>query len=61
MTGTVTAAILLGLVNLLAGVALGWYLRRANAWCPQCGDRMTCAGCGNQAAWAPAATNEHSS
>ncbi|GAB2581706.1 hypothetical protein Aab01nite_58840 [Paractinoplanes abujensis] len=50
MTGAVTVAAVVGLLSLLAGVALGWYLRRANTWCPDCGDQMACAGCGKEAA-----------
>ena len=26
---------MVGLLALLTGVALGWYLRRINSWCPQ--------------------------
>ena len=51
MTGAVTLAALIGLASLLAGVALGWYLRRTNDWCTNCGDQLTCDGCGAQAAW----------
>jgi hypothetical protein len=51
MTGAVTVAALVGLLSLLSGVALGWYLRRTNDWCPNCGDQLTCEGCGNKAAW----------
>jgi hypothetical protein len=51
MTGAVVVAVLVGLVSLLAGVALGWYLRRRNDWCPDCGDQLTCQGCGRRAAW----------
>jgi hypothetical protein len=51
MTGAVAVAALIGLASLLAGVALGWYLRRANDWCPRCGDQLTCEGCGARAAW----------
>jgi len=36
---------------LLVGVALGWYLRRINAWCPQCGNVLTCPGCGGRPTW----------
>ena len=32
MTGAVALAALVGLASLLAGVALGWYLRRTNDW-----------------------------
>lgn len=60
MTGTIAAGILLGVVNLLFGVGLGWYLRRANSWCPHCGDRLTCSGCGGHTAWPPPRKNEHS-
>ncbi len=51
MTGYVVLASVIGLVSLLAGVALGWYLRRTNDWCAHCGDQMTCTGCGSRAAW----------
>jgi hypothetical protein len=34
VTGAITVAALVGLFSLLAGVALGWYLRRTNDWCP---------------------------
>jgi hypothetical protein len=49
MTGAVTVAALVGLASLLAGVALGWYLRRINDWCPHCGDRLACEACGSHA------------
>ena len=52
MSGTIAVAVLLAVLNLLIGVALGWYLRRANSWCPQCGDRLTCSSCGMDASWA---------
>jgi hypothetical protein len=51
MTGAVALAALVGLASLLAGVALGWYLRRANDWCPHCGGQLSCEGCGTKAAW----------
>ena len=51
MTGAVALAALVGLASLLAGVALGWYLRRRNDWCPHCGDQLMCEGCGRRAAW----------
>jgi hypothetical protein len=51
MTGAVAVAAVVGLISLLAGVALGWYLRRTNDWCPHCGDQLTCEGCGARAAW----------
>ena len=37
---------LLVLTGLIAGLALGWYLRRINTWCPSCGDTLACTGCG---------------
>ena len=49
MTGAVALAALVGLASLLAGVALGWYLRRANNWCPECGDQLICVPCGTRA------------
>jgi len=51
MTGAVAVAALVGLASLLAGVTLGWYLRRTNDWCTHCGDQLTCDGCGGSAAW----------
>ena len=51
MTGAITVAAIVGLLSLLAGVALGWYLRRTNDWCPACGDQLACEGCGAGAAW----------
>jgi hypothetical protein len=51
MTEVVTVAALVGALCLLFGVALGWYLRRSNDWCANCGDQLACEGCGNKAAW----------
>ncbi|HEX5203426.1 hypothetical protein ACFQS1_30005 [Paractinoplanes rhizophilus] len=51
MTGALVVAALVGLLSLLAGVALGWYLRRSNDWCPACGEQLSCQGCGAGAAW----------
>ena len=51
MTGAVALASLVGLLCLLAGVALGWYLRRSNDWCAHCGDHLACESCGSRAAW----------
>jgi len=51
MTEMVTVVGLVGLLGLLAGLVLGWYLRRANDWCPHCGDQLGCEGCGKKAAW----------
>ena len=42
---------LVGLLSLVAGVALVWYLRRANVWCPHCGGQLTCEGCRAGASW----------
>ena len=50
MTGAVALAAVIGLASLLAGVALGWYLRRSNDWCPDCGDQLSCAACDNRTA-----------
>jgi hypothetical protein len=36
MTGAVTVSALAGLLSLLAGVALGWYLRSSSDWCADC-------------------------
>jgi hypothetical protein len=52
MTGAVTVAAVVGLLSLFAGVALGWYLRRTNDWCPTCGEQLTCGACpAGVAAW----------
>ena len=51
MTGAVALAVVTGLLSLLAGVALGWYLRRTNDWCTHCGNQLSCEGCGSKAAW----------
>jgi hypothetical protein len=47
----VALACVVGLLCLLAGVALGWYLRRTNDWCSHCGDHLACESCGSRAAW----------
>ena len=49
--GVVAVTALVGLLSLLAGVALGWYLRRTNDWCSHFGDHLACEGCGTRAAW----------
>jgi hypothetical protein len=61
MTGAVAVAAFVGLLSLLGGVALGWYLRRSNDWCPACGEQLACEGCGAGAAWPkqPMATSNH--
>ena len=60
MTGAVTVAAIVGLLSLLGGVALGWYLRRTNEQCPACGDQMACAACGKEAsAWAQSTAAAH--
>jgi hypothetical protein len=51
MTGAVALAALVGVLCLVAGVALGWYLRRTNDWCSHCGDHLACESCGSRAAW----------
>jgi hypothetical protein len=59
MTGAVAVAALVGLASLLAGVALGWYLRRTNDWCTHCGDQLSCDTCGSKAAWPRAHETAH--
>jgi hypothetical protein len=49
--GMLAVVALVGLVSLVAGVVLGWYLRRANVWCPHCGDQLICEGCRAGASW----------
>ncbi|WP_245973122.1 hypothetical protein [Actinoplanes lutulentus] len=39
-----TVSAIVGLLSLFSGVALGWYLRRTNDWCPTCGEQLTCGG-----------------
>ena len=52
---------LVALVALIVGIGLGWYLRRVNAWCPQCGDALSCPGCGGRPAWlSPGRTHRES-
>ena len=51
MPGAVTVAAIVGLLGLLAGVALGWYLRRTNDWCPACGEQLTCGSCATDRSW----------
>ena len=58
MTGAVTVAALVGLLSLLGGVALGWYLRRTNEWCPACGEEMACGEC--SPSWAALSPRHHS-
>lgn len=48
MSGMVPTIAAVAIFFLLAGVALGWYLRRANAWCPRCGGALRCRGCGER-------------
>jgi hypothetical protein len=55
MTGAVAVAAFVGLLSLLAGVALGWYLRRTNERCPTCDDQLGCERC-RQAADLPRST-----
>jgi hypothetical protein len=50
MTGAVALAAVVGLAGLLTGIALGWYLRRTNDWCPHCGDQLSCGACGQRGA-----------
>ncbi|WP_430792065.1 hypothetical protein [Actinoplanes sp. G11-F43] len=45
MTGAVTVAAVVGMLSLLAGVGLGWWLRRTSDWCATCGEHVQCAGC----------------
>lgn len=49
----VVVAAVIGLVCLLAGLALGWSLRRRSDWCPHCGDQLVCRSCGRRAGWPP--------
>ena len=41
----------IAIVALVAGVALGWYLRRVTVWCPHCGDALACTSCGGRPTW----------
>lgn len=40
MTGAITVAAVAGLMSLLAGVGLGWHLRRTDDRCPGCGEHV---------------------
>lgn len=51
MTGMVPIIAMVALSSVLIGMALGWYLRRANAWCPHCGDVLSCRRCGGRPTW----------
>ena len=51
MTGAVTVSAIVGLLSLFSGVALGWYLRRTNDWCPTCGEQLTCGDCKMSVHW----------
>ena len=48
-------------LSLLAGLTLGWYLRRANTWCPHCGHSLSCTTCGHSAAVADQASRRTAS
>ncbi|SDT75050.1 hypothetical protein [Actinoplanes derwentensis] len=45
MTGAVTFSAIIGMLSLVAGVGLGWWLRRTSDWCATCGEHMRCAAC----------------
>jgi hypothetical protein len=60
MTGFIAVTGIVGLVCLLSGLAMGWYLRKTNDWCPHCGDQLTCVGCGSRAAWPRSRSTEPS-
>lgn len=42
---------LVGLAGALAGIAVGWYLRSVNPWCPHCGAAVSCTACGERPSW----------
>jgi hypothetical protein len=50
---------LIGLTGILAGIAMGWYLRSVNAWCPQCGAAVSCTACGRRPQWSQAGADHH--
>jgi hypothetical protein len=37
--------IIVALVALITGLAVGWALRGSRPWCPDCGTPMTCTTC----------------
>ena len=37
--------LLVAVMALTLGLALGWYLRRKERWCTACGGRLACRGC----------------
>jgi hypothetical protein len=51
MSGMSELTALIAILCLLSGVAIGWYLRRINAWCPHCGDVLTFPMCGGRPTW----------
>jgi hypothetical protein len=40
--------------TLAGGLSLGWYLRKKERWCPECGGVLTCPECRLEAAIAGA-------
>ena len=61
MTGAVAISAIVGLLSLFSGVALGWYLRRTNDWCPTCGEQLSCGACPTAVKWheQPATAGRH--
>lgn len=51
MTGAVTVSAVVGMLSLIAGVALGWWLRRTSDWCATCGEQLSCDGCQVRVNW----------
>lgn len=51
MTGAVTVSAVVGMLSLIAGVGLGWWLRRTSDWCATCGADLRCADCQAQVTW----------
>jgi len=48
MSGLGLAIALTAVCSVPVGMAIGWFLRRANTWCPRCGGVLTCRGCGQR-------------
>jgi hypothetical protein len=48
-----TFVTLVAILCLFIGLAAGWYLRRVNTWCPECGETLACTACGGRPALYP--------
>ena len=44
-------AVVVAVMAILVGVAVGLPLRPVSAWCPQCGADLTCRACARRPSW----------